>query len=528
LSEAGAIDMIPAGTPPFERERPGILGRILHGIGAGAVATALGIASNLLLLPLYLHSWTVAVYGEWMALYSVVNYLSTLDFGVTTAAVNAATMAYARANWPQFKRIQGTAWAASCALSALGALFVAVILAFFHVNRWLGLKTIGPHQSQLVFGYLAVALLIGIPGRQLGATFIALGEYAKYQWIYNAGVVLQSISIGIALLLGARPATLAAVVAIIALSSVGGTYGLIWWRNSRLIPRLRDAEWSTARALAAPTGQFGVQMAATALMVQGPVVILSRVLGGPAVALFTTTRTVVNAVRGVLVLVRAPLRPELAAAATQAAKRSLRSLFRIAVAVDTAMAITLAACLWTGGIWLIRFWSHGHIPPDPLLLHLLLMFSLLEGFLGILSSVGTATNRLSEISIAQLAYALVSLVLAAALMHHLGPSAVPIGAIVPLLVFVLPAAIRNARNEVELRFRYLIVRMLLPFAAVVAFLGIVQSRLLSLHSLPEWVSASIASLATCLIACVVVGTAFITGNDRSRVLSRAGAFTQRS
>ena len=42
------------------------------------------------------------------------------------------------------------------------------------------------------------------------------------------------------------------------------------------------------------------------LHLQGPVVILSRALGGPAVALFTTTRTVANVVRGTLMLLRAP------------------------------------------------------------------------------------------------------------------------------------------------------------------------------------------------------------------------------
>ena len=47
----------------------------------------------------YLRYWSVAVYGEWMALYSVVMYFSNLDFGVTAAAINAATMAYARDDW---------------------------------------------------------------------------------------------------------------------------------------------------------------------------------------------------------------------------------------------------------------------------------------------------------------------------------------------------------------------------------------------------------------------------------------------
>src|ERR1039458_8554010 len=66
----------------------GISARLGHGVGAGVVAYGLGITSNLILLPLYLRVWSVAMYGEWMALYSEVNYLANLDFGVTVAGVN--------------------------------------------------------------------------------------------------------------------------------------------------------------------------------------------------------------------------------------------------------------------------------------------------------------------------------------------------------------------------------------------------------------------------------------------------------
>lgn len=69
----------------------GIVARLLHATGAGVVSYGLNVTSNLTLLPLYLRFWIVAKYGEWMVLYSVVNYLATLDFGVTIAATNAAT-----------------------------------------------------------------------------------------------------------------------------------------------------------------------------------------------------------------------------------------------------------------------------------------------------------------------------------------------------------------------------------------------------------------------------------------------------
>jgi len=505
---------------PVTRVRHGIVGRMLHGTGAGAVATVLGIASNLLLLPLYLHHWTVAVYGEWMALYSVVSYLGTLDFGLTTAGVNAATIAYARKDWQVFKRIQGTTWAASIVLAALGGLIVAALFFFFNVNRLLGLKAISQHDTRLVFGGLSVALLASIPGRQLSSLYVALGEFAKYQWLYNIGVVVVCIATASALTFGAGPVSLAAVNAGTSLFVIAATYGLIWWRSHLLIPRLRDAEWATARSLAAPTGQFGLQVVASALLVQGPIVILSRALGGPAVAIFTTTRTVANVVKGVLTVFRAPLRPEYVAAFAQPTKDKLRGLFRTVMAIDSVIAITLMAGLWSGGVWLIRFWSHGHIAPDAALLHWLLMHSLLEGFLGMLAAAGSAANRFHGVSLGILVYAVFSLLLAAMLIGRFGASAIPLAAIASMIPFYLPASLKNASREIGLTRQSLTIRLLLPFAATAILVAGLSEAIAYLGITPEWLAACFAALSGCVVSVILTGILFLTRNDRQLLIAR--------
>jgi O-antigen/teichoic acid export membrane protein len=510
--DPGTIASVKASS--FARKRTGIIGRMLHGTGAGMIAIGLGVVTNLLLLPLYLHRWSVAVYGEWMALYSVVNYLGALDLGVTTAAINAATMAYARKDWATFKRVQGTAWAAAIGFSGVGALIVIAVLAFTRVNHWLGLKSIGPHESQLVFAFLSVAMLAGVPGRQLNATYIALGEFAKYQWLYNAGAMLSCIAMAVALSLGARPFQLAVVVAATGLFTIAATYGLIYRRDKNLVPRLRDAKLATARSLAAPTAQFGIQIVATALTLQGPVVILSRALGGPAVALFTTTRTIANVVRGVLTVFRAPLRPEYAAAYAQANKVKLRSLFRIVMAIDTVMAVTLMAGFWSGGVWLIRFWSHSRIPPDPRLMHWLLASCLLEGFLWIMASAGSSANRLHGVSVGMMAYAVLTLVLTAALVKQFGPSAVPLSAIVAMITFFLPTSLRNAGRETEQPIRTLVIRVVMPFAGLTFLCAAISSAWPHLGIRQDWLAACISALTALVISTVGVSIVSLTGEDR--------------
>lgn len=513
LSEIIAVHLKP--------KRPGIIARLLHGTGAGVVAYGLGIASNFLLLPLYLHHWSVAVYGEWMALYSVVLYLGSLDFGVTAAAINAATMAYARNDWETFKRVQGTAWATSLVIAAAGAAPIVGLSIFdFRVDQWLHLTVLGRGESRLVFCLLAISLLASIPGRQLISVYTATGEFAKYQWLYNLYTALSCLVTAIALIAGSGPGSLAIVVTITSLTTIAFSLLLLHRRGSLLYPRLRDAQWRTARMLAAPTGQFGISMIATALTLQGPIIILSRALGGPSVALFTTTRTVANVVRGTLTLLRAPLRPEFSAASAQSTKDALRSLFRIAISIDATIAICLTALLWSGGVWLIRFWSHGQIRPDPMLLHFLLIAFVLEGFLQILAIAGWSTNRFQAWSLGQLATAVVSLVLAIALLGRFGPSAIPMATIVPLIAIMTPLSVRNACSEAHLTVRSLIGRFLVPFGLLVAFTAGFPALLNGLNILSGISNEVTAAVIVCVTAGVTGMAVFLTQEDRAVLRNR--------
>jgi O-antigen/teichoic acid export membrane protein len=491
---------------------------LLHGTGAGVVAYGLGIASNLILLPLYLRFWSVAVYGEWMALYSAVNYLGNLDFGVTTAGVNAATMAYARDDWPAFKRIQGTAWAASLGIAGLGIALIALpSLFFFRVGRWLNLTALAPRQARLVFCYLAISLLANIPGRQLITIYIAIGEFAKYQWLYNAFALASFIAAAAVLSAGAGPVLVAIVTAGVSLFTIVLAAWLLRQRDPRLVPHVRAADWKTARALAAPTGQFGLSLLATVLTLQAPVILLSRALGGPTVALFTTTRTVANVIRGTVALLRAPLSPEFAAVSATRSRDELGRLFRFAVSIDAIVGLSLFAVLWSGGCWLIRFWSRGRIGVEPAFLHLMLISVLLEGFLLFLGSTGWATNRVKALSLGQLSTAVASLILAVALVGSYGPSAVPIGAIAPLLLVMAPVVVRDACRAANMKLTFVLGRLLLPFAAMGVFAAVFPQWLASLKAAPDWLSASVSALATSAIAVLIAGGIFLTRYDR-RVL----------
>jgi O-antigen/teichoic acid export membrane protein len=446
-----------------------------------------------------------------MALYSAVNYLTNLDFGLTFAAINSATIAYARGDIRTFKRVQGTTWAISLLIAAIGIFaIVALSVAYFHINQWLRLRVMDQSDARIVFCCLAISFIITIPGRQLISVYIAIGEFPRYQWIYNALALFSLAVISIALLLGTPPRTLAIVIVSSGVLSIVISFCLLYRHDPRLIPDLRNADWETARSLAAPTGQVGLAVLATALTLQGPVIILSRALGGPAVALFTTTRTIANVIHGTVLLLRAPLRPELAAASADPSKDSLRRLFRIAVSIETVTSITLAAVLWTVGGWLISVWSHHRIAPDARLLHFMLTLGVLDAFLQVLASTGWATNKIQEVSIGQMISAIASLALAVMLIGRFGPSAVPMAGIALMAVVMAPLAVRNACKETDLPVGFVLTRMLLPFGLMIVCAAV----------LPFAVSPILSPVILFACAILVTGWIFLTASDRMAIRKR--------
>jgi O-antigen/teichoic acid export membrane protein len=514
--------------PRLATDRPGIIPRLLHGAGAGAVSYGIGVISNLVLLPLYLRSWSVAAYGEWMALYSLVSYFSSLDFGVTAAGINAATMAYARGDWRAFKRAQGASWAASLAIVGAGtALVVVPFLAYFRVERWLGLKVFTPGESRVVFCCLMVSLLANIPGRQLISVYIAIGEFAKYQWLYNAFLLGSCIATAAFLLTGAGPVLLAWVTLAMALLTVAIAAWLLRRRDPRLVPSIRDADWQTARALAAPTAQFGLSILATAITIQGPVVILSRALGGSAVAVFTSTRTIANIIRQALTLIRAPLRPELAAQSATRSKAAMGRVLRFAVSADMVVGLTLFAAFWTSGCWVLEFWSRARIKPDSGFLHLILISVLMEGFFLFIGSMGWSMNRARTLAMAQLATAVASLLLALPLLHRFGISAIPLGAMPVLLLIMAPVGFHDACKHTDFTLKFSLGRILLPFAALGAISAICAQWFAGLKIVPQPLSGCIAAAAACVLATLFSGSLLLTRDDRRglwvRISGRVGA-----
>jgi O-antigen/teichoic acid export membrane protein len=151
---------------------------------------------------------------------------------------------------------------------------------------------------------------------------------------------------------------------------------------------------------------------------------------------------------------------------------------------------------------------------------MLLIVVVLEGFLQVLASPGWATNRIKALSVALLVTAVVSLLLTVLLIGRFGVSAVPLGALIPLLAIMTPVTLRNACKEAHLPLGFIAARLLLPFAAIAAFSAALPAWLASLNLWPLWLSAAFSSLTVCVVAVLITGAFSLTRDDRQSVRSR--------
>src|SRR5262249_47135811 len=165
---------------------------------------------SLILVPLCLRYWPAALYGEYLALFAAVSYLTSLDFGMQQAAVNRLTQAYARGDLAEYRRVQHTA-VAFYLLLATAVTVVATGAWLLPISRWLGLKVTSPGTATLAIFLLAAYVMWSMPTRLVTATYQTTGNLTRSQWVANVQQLVVVILSGLALVSGGGMLAMASI-----------------------------------------------------------------------------------------------------------------------------------------------------------------------------------------------------------------------------------------------------------------------------------------------------------------------------
>ena len=498
-----------------------MLSRVLKAMNALFFGHLIARVGSLLLVPLFLRTWTAAVYGEYLALFAVVSYLSSLDIGVQLAAVNRLTLAYARQDWDEYRVCQGSALTLYVGIAAVGTVLVAAIAGLLHVPLWIGLRHTGERTASVVILLLGSYVLWSLPFRMVAALYQTTGNLARSQWITNAQQVLSVVLSGIILLLGGGMVPMAAmqlillgIVAMVVLADVRR-------RFPQLYPRLTTARSSVLKELLHPSILFAAILLANVIAFQGSILLVSASLGGVAVAVFSVSRTAVNAIREALYSIQTSMWPDLARLEGQRELARLRTVHRIAVFGSSALAIAAGAVVWFEGASIITVWTRGHLTPDVELLHGFALYLVLQTGWVASSAVATSTNRHRTYAIGYFVACVVAVGIIAVFLRRpgIGLAIIPAGLIVGELIgcyhFVIHASCRLIQESYP-RFaaRYWI--GLAVVSATVMF-GAWSAHAAVATSILRWALVGVVSVA---IAVALAWTIWLAPQDRNELLAR--------
>ena len=407
-----------------------MLKRLLRSLTAIFAGQMLNIVGNLLLVPLFLSRWPTAIYGEWMALSAVVAYFGVTDLGMNSAAANAMTAAYARGDLGRYRYVQGSAMAFYVGMAFSASLLFGFVTAVLPIPAWIGTRHIPPVVAAWVMWLLASRILWQMPAGQLGSIYRSTGNLAATQWFGNLQAIGLLAVTATVLLLHGGVLRLALWGAAPMIAVTGGAWFSLRRSHPELLPKLSEARIAGLRELLSPSLLFGLIMLSMALALQGPVLLVSKALGGAAVALLVTTRTLANVVRQMVAPVQTALWPELTRLDAVGAEPALRLGHRLLIIGSVALSAAFAGALWFEGASVMAVWTRGKLTADVWLLRFFLLAVVLQAPWLTSSLFMMASNRHRRLAHSYFISAAVTLAAIALLIRPCGLLAVPLGALI--------------------------------------------------------------------------------------------------
>ncbi len=183
------------------------------------------------------------------------------------------------------------------------------------------------------------------------------------------------------------------------------------------------------RELVGPSALFGMIVLSEAVRLQGTVLLISYLMGGPSVALFVSSRTLCNAVRQLAGSLQSAFWPHVTALDAQKQESTMRDFHRLWVLGSIASCVCVAAAIWFEGADVIQVWTHGKLTGDSWLLRLLLVQLVLQAPWQASSLITAASSKHERLSFSALASSATALLFGALAYPWLGLLAIPVGSI---------------------------------------------------------------------------------------------------
>ena len=388
----------------------------------------LNLVGQILLAPLFLRHWSLAVYGTWIVLSTMTSTLGNLDLGMNSAVGNRLLASHTRKDLDDYRRCQHSATVFYLVLAVGASLLLGLGLWLVPVNSWFGVKRSAVPDAPWILWLLALQVLWMMPVGLLGNFYATVGDPARSKWINNwrsAGVLLITV---LGLITGCGMRTLALLQLVPMVPVVICVLWDIRRRYPELLPGVSHSDKTVTRELLRPSLMFAVIAVSFSLMQQGSVTVTSSLFGVVAAVVFTTARTLTSMAIQTVRIIGTTAWPDMTILYAKGDIARLRMLNRLVVTSSATLCIAIAAALWFQGLSVLSVWMP-KVHVNLWFLRLLLIYIVLQAPWIANTNVTAAINRHHNQAWSYLASGVASIGSMLLLAPALGLNAIPLSLI---------------------------------------------------------------------------------------------------
>ena len=404
---------------------------------------------QLIQVPVLLHFWGLARYGEWLILSGVPVYLSFSSIGFGNVAGNEMSMLEGAGDREGALKVFQSCWWMISLVCVVTISVLCGVLYLVPVTHLLKLTTLSDGDTKWIIFYLGTSVLLGQLEQLLQAAFRCVGRYAYGSFLESTMAIGAFAGMVLTVILGGGERRTALVFS---LGNVAGTLLLACFVQ-RDVPWIefgwRHARFSEIRRLAGPAIAFMGFPIGNALNLQGTLMAVQYAMGPASVGVFGTARTVSRFALQMVQMVNSTFWPEMSMAFGQKNVDLTRTLHRRACQMALIIAAVVVTGMMTVGPWFLSHWTGGHVPPSRGLLSILLLVVVFYALWSTSSTLLAAINQHQRLAAWYIAATSITCALCYPLARMYGLYGAAAALLVSELVmnvYVLPASLRVAHD----------------------------------------------------------------------------------
>ncbi len=388
--------------------------RVLKGMGAWGSAQIATIVIQLASLPIFLSYWSIETYGTWLTISTIPSYLVLADFGFLTATSNKMIALEAVG-----KHKEANVTFQSGVLFILGVSAVIMLLAV------LGMETasfVFPkfEQYSSVVLVLTGAVVVSLVGSLAQTVFIATQGFAAGTYLYTIARVLDWLGSIVGLVIGGSFMSVALCGTICrAVFTLYFIY-LSHHRRPEIKWGLRHASARELRESLKPASLFLIFPLASALSLQGFIVLVTATLGPAATAIFSSYRTIARIVVQCAAALSQSMWPEFSHMHSTQEVARLRRTYSNAARLSSAIGLAASLTVLAISPLLIAYWSKGHITFSWSLMTAFMVYSLIASMWHVPRVMLMSINQHALLARQYFTFSVLSLVLGVLLAKQMG------------------------------------------------------------------------------------------------------------